>query len=62
MVSKITSIIGDEGLNIVELLNKSKGDIAYNILDINGEVTDECLNKIKEIDGVVRGRLIPAAN
>jgi len=58
MVSKITAVLGQESLNISEMLNKSKGDLAYNIVDIEGEVSEELISKIKAIEGVMRVRVL----
>ncbi len=41
------------GLNIEDLLNKSVGDLAYTIVDVNGEISDETLAEIRSIDGVL---------
>jgi len=41
-----------------DLLNKSRGDLAYTIVDVDGEVSDDLLGKIKAIDGVLAARVI----
>jgi len=56
MIEKITAALGAEKLNIEEMINKSRGDIAYNIVDVNGDVTEKALEKIKQIEGVLRVR------
>jgi D-3-phosphoglycerate dehydrogenase len=56
MVGQISTCLAEAGLNIEELLNKSRGDIAYTIVDVNGEVTDSVLDKIRGIEGVIRVR------
>ncbi len=58
MVGQITGILAAESLNISEMMNKSVKDIAYNIVDINGDVTPQTLDKIKGIQGVMMARLI----
>ena len=58
VLSQITTIIGDMGVNIENMTNKSKGDNAYTIVDIMGDISDETVAKIKAIDGVVRVRVI----
>ncbi|MCC5795245.1 MAG: phosphoglycerate dehydrogenase [Chromatiales bacterium] len=53
MVGQISTRIGDTGLNIEDLLNKSRGDIAYTIIDVDGEVPAATLDAIRSIDGVL---------
>jgi len=57
-VSKISEILGEAKLNIHGMINKSRGDYAYNIVDIDGSVADEIVDKIKGIEEVVRVRKI----
>ncbi|MFV0376148.1 MAG: phosphoglycerate dehydrogenase [Mangrovibacterium sp.] len=59
MVSQISSLLAAEGLNIANMLNKAKADIAYNIIDIDGPApTEELAAKLKAIDGVVMVRIL----
>ena len=58
ILSQITTILSDEGINIENLTNKSKGDNAYTILDITGEVNDASVAKIEAIDDVYKVRVI----
>lgn len=58
MVGNITSVLADEEINIADMLNKHRGDIAYNIIDIDGEISDEQVQKIRDIDGIIMVRLI----
>ncbi len=58
MLSQITSLLSDNGVNIENMINKSKGDNAYTIVDITGEVTDDTLAKISAVDGIIRVRVI----
>ncbi|MDH3821101.1 MAG: phosphoglycerate dehydrogenase [Gammaproteobacteria bacterium] len=53
MVGQISTRIADAGLNIEDLLNKSTGDLAYTIVDVNGEPSDELLGALRSIDGVL---------
>jgi D-3-phosphoglycerate dehydrogenase / 2-oxoglutarate reductase len=53
MVGQISTCIGDAGLNIEDLLNKSIGNLAYTIVDVNEPVTDEIEAKLRAIDGVL---------
>lgn len=56
IIEKMTAIIAESNLNIEEMINKSKGDIAYNILDVNGVANEDMLDKLRKIEGVVRVR------
>ncbi len=60
MVGHITSVLADENINISDMINKHRGDIAYNIIDIDGEISDEQIQKIKEIEGVIMARVLPS--
>jgi D-3-phosphoglycerate dehydrogenase len=53
MVGQISTCLGDAGLNIEDLLNKSIGNLAYTIVDVNDPVTDEIESKLRAIDGVL---------
>jgi D-3-phosphoglycerate dehydrogenase len=53
MVGQISTCLADAGLNIEDLLNKSIGELAYTIVDVNAEPGEELLNKIRAIDGVL---------
>jgi len=48
---------GDK-LNIAGMINKSKGDFAYNIVDIDGGVQETVIEEIRAVDGVIRVRKI----
>ena len=53
MVGQISTCLADAGLNIEDLLNKSIGELAYTIVDVNGPVSEECESKLRGIDGVL---------
>jgi D-3-phosphoglycerate dehydrogenase len=61
MLSHILTLIGDDGLNVADLLNKSVGDIAYNIIDLDEVPQEGLLNKISTVKGVINMRLIEGA-
>ncbi|OON99020.1 MAG: 3-phosphoglycerate dehydrogenase [Epulopiscium sp. Nele67-Bin004] len=60
MVGSITNILADENLNIDNMVNKSKGDIAYTIVDLDtlGDKSEDILAKLNAIQGMIRVRLI----
>ncbi len=56
MVGQISSILADANINIVEMLNKSKGDYACNLIDISSKPTDKIIKSIYGIEGVLKVR------
>ena len=58
MVGQITAILAAENLNIEDLLNKSSGSLAYTILDVDKEISNDVLGKISDIDGIMRLRYL----
>ncbi len=58
MLTAITKIVADDNVNIENLLNKSRGDYAYTMLDIGVADTDAVANEIAEIEGVIKVRVI----
>ncbi|MDF9391645.1 MULTISPECIES: phosphoglycerate dehydrogenase [Methylococcus] len=53
MVSQISAALGEAGLNILELLNKSRGEYAYTLIDLDTEVPPAVLDRIANIRGVL---------
>ncbi|MDA3899899.1 MAG: phosphoglycerate dehydrogenase [Spirochaetes bacterium] len=61
MVGQISSIIAVDDINIQDMVNKHKNELAYNIINIDGEISDSTLEKIKNIDGVLMARFFKKA-
>lgn len=61
MVGQITTILAADSINITDMLNRSKGDLAYNIIDTDTEISDSDLERIRGIEGVIMTRLITRA-
>lgn len=59
MVSEVSSALAAAGLNIQNLLNKSRGDYAYTLVDLDGEVPAETLASIRSTKGILSARIIP---
>ena len=59
MVGQITSELAKYGINIHNMINKSKGDLAYNILDLDSSLNDEVLSSLIKINGITKVRYIP---
>ena len=55
LITQITAAVADKGANIENMVNKSKKDWAYTMLDVKG---DADIDAIKAIDGVVRVRVL----
>jgi len=58
MLGQITDKVTGKNLNIENLVNKAKGEVAYTILDFNGAVPSELAKALEQIDGVIRVRVI----
>jgi D-3-phosphoglycerate dehydrogenase len=58
MVGQISGALADANLNILDLLNKSRGEVAYTLIDLNAEVPAETLDHIRGIKGVLSVRVI----
>lgn len=58
MLSKISASFSDAGVNIENMLNQSKKDVAYTMIDTDGEVTTDILNALKALEGVIKIRVI----
>ena len=58
MLTKITTILSDEGVNVENLTNKSKKDYAYTMVDLNGRIKDAVADELRAIPGMIRVRVI----
>ncbi len=58
ILSSVLSVLADMNINVVDMLNKSRDDIAYNLIDIESPVTDELLAGLKTIEGVISARAL----
>lgn len=58
IISQITSALSEEHINIENMINKSKGDNAYTLLELGAAVPESALAKIRAIDGMHRVRVI----
>ena len=56
MVSQIATILAENNINIVNMLNKSRGDYAFTLIDINDQVSPELLARLMSIKGVLSVR------
>ena len=58
MVGQISTCLADAKINIADLLNKSRGEYAYTLIDVDGAVGEDLLTKIRAIAGVLSARLV----
>lgn len=58
LISQLTTVLGNGGINIENMLNKSKKDYAYTMIDASGDVSDDIATKLSAVDGVIRVRII----
>lgn len=58
MITKFTSILGDAGINISDMTNKSRGEYAYTMLDVETKPEEELIAKLRDVRGVFRVRVV----
>lgn len=58
MVSRITTVLGDHEINIADMINKSKKDWAYTIIDVESTINEDIIKELQTIHGVVKVRVI----
>lgn len=58
MITKFTAAFGEKDINISDMINKSKGEVAYTMLDVEGAPTQEMVSALEKLDGVFRVRIV----
>ncbi|MBO5291648.1 MAG: phosphoglycerate dehydrogenase [Lachnospiraceae bacterium] len=58
MITKFTACFGDNNINISDMMNKSRGEVAYTMIDIEAPATPEIIEKLSGIEGVYRVRVV----
>ncbi len=58
MITKFTACFGDVGINITDMTNKSRGEVAYTMMDLEEPATTEIIDKLNAIEGVFRVRVV----
>ena len=58
MLAQISSVVSADGVNIDAMVNKSRKDYAYTVLDVEGNIADAVADDIMKIDGVIRVRVL----
>lgn len=58
MITQFTACFGEVGINISDMTNKSRGDVAYTMMDIEQAASDDIVAKLKAVEGVYRVRVV----
>ena len=58
MITKFTSVLGEAGINISDMTNKSRGEVAYTMLDVETKPEEDIVEKLRAIRGVFRVRVV----
>ena len=58
MIGQYSSVLGEAGVNIADMTNKSRNDYAYSLLDLDASATADVVEKLAAIDGVLKVRVI----
>ncbi|MGN0307492.1 MAG: 3-phosphoglycerate dehydrogenase, partial [Lachnospiraceae bacterium] len=58
MIGKFSTILGDNEINITDMINKSKGEVAYTMFDVETPLSQEIIEALKSVEGVFRVRVV----
>lgn len=58
MITRFTNVLGSTSINIAEMSNKSKGEVAYTVMDVDSPVPADVVLKLQSVEGVYRVRVI----
>lgn len=58
MITKFTACFGDSEINVSDMMSKSKGEVAYTMIDVESKVSGEMIEKLQSINGVIRVRVV----
>lgn len=58
MITQFTAAFGEKGINISEMTNKSRGDVAYTMIDVESAPTEDMMEVLRRIEGVFRVRIV----
>ena len=54
MLGQILSVLADQNINVIDMLNKSRDEVAYNLIDLEDTPSDEAITAIAKIDDVIK--------
>lgn len=58
VISNITAVLGAAGVNISDMLNKSRNDYAYSLFDLDDAVNADVIKKLEEVEGIIKVRVV----
>ena len=58
MITRFAAVFGEKGINISDMINKSKGEVAYTMFDVEEQASEEIINMLRAIPGVFRVRVV----
>ena len=58
MLNQVLSVLADREINVIDMINKSRDEVAYNLIDIETEPTPELVAALEQIDGVIKVRTL----
>ena len=58
MIASYSKVLGDADINVADMTNKSRGNYAYALLDIDSPITEEVVKKLDDIEDVIRVRVV----
>jgi D-3-phosphoglycerate dehydrogenase len=58
MLTQFTAVLGEAGINISDMTNKSRGEVAYTLMDLEAAASEEVVARLQGIDGVFRVRVV----
>lgn len=58
MIGQLTSVVAGENINVADMVDKSRGDFAYAIIDLDHPVTDALIEKLNAVEGVIKVRVV----
>jgi len=54
MLGQILSVLADQNINVIDMLNKSRDEVAYNLIDLETTPSDQAIAAIADIDDVIK--------
>ena len=58
LIASFTTILGNENVNVEDMTNKSRGDFAYTLLDLGSKLSENVLEEVRKVDGVIKVRVV----
>ena len=58
LIGQITSVVAGEGINVSDMVDKSRGDYAYAIIDLDAAATETLVEKLATVEGVIKVRVV----